>query len=138
MKWMGCDPTRNPGCLDIVSSQARNLSFQRAQGVDASIQYLRNTANLGKFTITAGGTYVDKLEIRETPSDPLVDVLSEGLLGEFVQTKANASFGWNRGPWGGTLFVNYIGSFTPDDPTIVDGKAVPVRMTVTVNFTRSK
>jgi protein TonB len=24
------------------------------------------------------------------------------------------------------------------DPTIVDGKAVPVRMTVTVNFTRSK
>ena len=25
-----------------------------------------------------------------------------------------------------------------DDPTIVDGKAVPVKMTVTVNFTRSK
>lgn len=117
---VGCDIVRNPGCLDIVSSQARNLSFQRARGVDATARYRWTTDSAGEFVFRVGGSYIDMLDIQELPGEPIVDVLDEGLLGEFVKLKGNASLGWRRGPWGSTLFVNYIGPFTPDDPTIVD------------------
>lgn len=117
---VGCDLSRNPGCLDIVSAQARNLSFQRARGVDSTLQYRLPTENLGEFSFRLGATYLDKLEIQEAEGEPVVNVLSEGQLGEFVRFKGNVSAGWTRGPWSGLVFVNHIGSFTPDDPTIVD------------------
>jgi iron complex outermembrane receptor protein len=116
---VGCDPSRNVGCLDIVSSIARNLSFQRARGVDATFQYLLNTGAVGNFTFKLGGTYLDTLEIQELPGDPVINVLSFGELGEFVRFKGNAQAGWSLGPWTSTLFVNYIGPFTPDDPTLI-------------------
>ncbi len=114
---VGCDPTRNPGCLDIVSSQARNLSFQEAQGIDATIQYVLPTDSVGRFTFKVAGTYLDNVEAQELPGDPIVNILTQGELGELVRFKGNASLGWNRGPWGGTIFVNHLGSFTPFDPT---------------------
>ncbi len=116
---VGCDPVRNPGCLDVVSSQARNLTFQEARGLDATIQYRLATASLGTFSFRVGGSYLDTLEIQEFAGGPIVNVLKDGELGEFVRFKGNASLGWSRGAWGSTLFVNHIGPFTPDDATIV-------------------
>ncbi len=116
----GCNQLLNPGCLDVVSAQARNLSFQKAKGIDTSMHYRMNTENLGRFSFSIGGTYMDTLDIQESSVQPVVDVLEDGELGEFVRVKGNASMGWNRGPLTGTLFVNYIGPFTPDDPTVVD------------------
>ncbi len=110
----------NPGGLDVVSSQARNLSFQRVAGMDVNTRYQFELGDLGQFTATLSGTYIDKLEIQENPGEDVVQVLSKGTLGEFVRVKANASLGWARGDYGATLFANYIGPFTPDDISFVD------------------
>lgn len=115
----GCDPSRNSGCLSLVSSQARNLSFQRAQGLDAEIRYALNAGSIGNFTFKVGGSYLDKLEIQELPGDSIINVLSEGELGEFVRFKGNASTSWRLGKVGGSVYVNHIGSFTPEDTTTV-------------------
>lgn len=116
---IGCDPVRNPGCLDIVVSAARNLAFQRARGVDFKAEYLFSTASMGDFTFRLNSSYVDKLEIQQAAGEPVIDVLREGTLGEFVRFKGNASVGWRRGPLGGTLYVNHVGKFTPEDSTTV-------------------
>jgi iron complex outermembrane receptor protein len=116
---VGCDPSRNPGCLEIVSSQARNLSFQRARGVDTEIRYAFDAGEAGAFTFKLGSSYLDRLEIQELPGDAVIDVLTAGELGEFVRFKGNAAAAWRLGPWSSTVFVNHIGSFTPEDPTTV-------------------
>lgn len=116
----GCVPQLNAGCLDTVSAQARNLAFQRARGVDTTVQYSINAGSLGAFIFKASASYLDRLEIQQKPGDPVFDVLRQGRVGEFVRFKGNANVSWARGKWGGSLFVNHIGSFTPDQTAIVN------------------
>lgn len=117
---VGCRLDINPGCLDVVSAQARNLSFQRATGVDTSFAYRVPTASIGTFQFKVSTSYLDKLEIREAEGQPTVNVLRDGELGEFVRFKGNAGFNWAYQAFGGSLFLNYIGPFTPSDTSFID------------------
>jgi iron complex outermembrane recepter protein len=128
-----CLASTNPGCLDVVISQAQNLSFQRARGVDGAVQYLVNTASAGELTFRLAASYVDRWEMQQAALEPVVDVLKEGILGEFVRFKGNATAGWRSGPWQTTLFINHIGPFTPENTTSVD----EVGSYTTVNLTGS-
>lgn len=112
--------TLNPGGLDVVSSQARNLSFQRVQGADFAARYDFSLGDAGDFSATLGGTYIDRFEIQELPGDAIVPVLSQGTLGEYTRFKANANIRWEKGDYSATLFGNFIGAFTPDDKSLVD------------------
>jgi iron complex outermembrane receptor protein len=114
-----CAQLNNPGCLDTVISQAANLSFKRARGVDTTVRYRISTGQLGRFEFQLGSSYVAKLEIQQAALEPVIDVLRNGTLDEFVRFRGNASLGWSRGPLAGTLFLNYIGPFTPEDTTSV-------------------
>jgi len=108
----------NPGGLDIVSAQARNLSLQRTRGVDFTTDYRLPVGNLGSFQFTLNGTYIDEMAIRERVGAPLIDVLKDGQLAEEVRFKGNAKVGWTRGPLGATVFLNYTGPFTTFFPDI--------------------
>ncbi|MFK8017037.1 MAG: TonB-dependent receptor [Gammaproteobacteria bacterium] len=112
--------TLNPGGLDVVSSQARNLSFQRVQGVDLSARYDFTLDSVGDFSATFGGTYIDRFEIQELPGEDIVPVLSQGTLGEYVRFKANANLRWEKGDYSATVFGNFVGAFTPDDTSSID------------------
>lgn len=117
---VGCRVDLNPGCLDLVSAQARNLSFQRASGVDTTFAYRLATAGIGTFQFKVSTSYTDKLEKREVEGEPTVNVLRDGELGEFVRFRGNAGFNWTYQSFGGSVFVNYIGPFTPADTSFID------------------
>ena len=106
----------NPGGLDIVSAQARNLSVQRTRGIDFSGEYRFEIGAAGALKFGLSATYLDDLSIRESEGDPLVDVLQDGTLAEDVRFKGNFNVNWTRGPASATAFVNYIGPFATFDP----------------------
>lgn len=111
---LGATP-QNPGGLDRVALAARNLSFQRTSGLDFRGHYARDTA-LGEWSAQLGLTYLNDLESREEPGQPVVNGLAAGTFGEFVRFRGAAGIGWQRGSWGATALLNHIGSFTPVTP----------------------
>jgi iron complex outermembrane recepter protein len=119
---VGCDVGFNPGCIDVVSAQSRNLSFQRARGVDTQVEYRLRTAASGTFRFKVGNSYLDRLEIREFASEPTVDVLSQGDVDEMPRFRGTAGVNWESPSqlWTAAVFVNHIGAFTPSDTTTVD------------------
>lgn len=106
----------NPGGLDVVSAQARNLSLQRTRGIDVSGEYRVDVGTAGTLKFGLSATYLDEIAIRESEGDELVNVLVDGVLAEEVRFKGNASVNWVRGPASATAFLNYIGPFAPFDP----------------------
>ena len=108
----------NPGGLDLVSAQARNLSLQRTRGIDFSGDYRMGIGNAGNLQFTLHGTYIDEMAIRQSDADPLIDVLKDGSLAEEVRFKGNLKAAWNRGPLGAAAFLNYVGPFTTFFPDV--------------------
>jgi iron complex outermembrane receptor protein len=110
---------QNPGGLDLVSSQARNLSFQKMTGLDAESRYTVSSG-FGDWSFEVGATYLDRLIIQEAEGEPEINVLADGIVGEFVRFKGHASIGWRRNAFAATVFVNYIGGFTPINTASID------------------
>jgi len=106
----------NPGGLDVVSAQARNLSLQRTRGIDFGGEYRLPAGAMGSLLFGLGGTYIDRLQIRQFPGDALLDVLKDGTLAEEPRLRGNAKVSWTRGPVSATGFLSYIGPFTSADP----------------------
>jgi iron complex outermembrane receptor protein len=111
---------QNPGGILEIAQTARNLSFQRMSGVDVRGDFRIPTDTLGNFTARVAGTYLNDLKIQEQPGEPIVNALSEALLGEFVRFRGTAEVGWSRGILGANVLVSHIGGFTPLDPSSVD------------------
>ena len=104
---------QNPGGITRIALAARNLSFQRLSGVDVRGDFRIPGERFGNFTARVGATYLNDLKIRELPGDEVINVLAEGILGEFVRFRGTAELGWSRGILGANVLVSHVGSFTP-------------------------
>jgi iron complex outermembrane receptor protein len=111
---------QNPGGILEIGQTARNLSFQRMSGVDVRGDFRIPTDTLGNFTARVAATYLNDLKIQEQPGEPIVNVLANAELGEFVRFRGTAELGWSRGILGANVLVSHIGGFTPLDPSSVD------------------
>lgn len=109
----------NPGGLENIALAARNLSFQRTTGFDLGGEYLFESP-VGDWNGKLGFTYLQNLEAREEPGQPVINGLAQGTFGEFVRFRGFGSVGWSRGPWAATALINHIGPFTPLTPDFVD------------------
>ncbi|MBI2513966.1 MAG: TonB-dependent receptor [Opitutae bacterium] len=85
-----------------------NLSGRDIQGYEFGFEWRSPKSSLGQFTLEADSTHYI---LRRSQAEPGAAELDE--LGRNGRTKwrANASFGWRRGPWSARWFTSYFGSF---------------------------
>jgi iron complex outermembrane receptor protein len=116
------DSNDNPGGLDLISAVARNLAFQKTEGIDFNIDYRYNLEKYGDLKVRLNGTYTTKLEIQQNPTSPVVDELndSEGRSTEGVEWRANLNVGWSKNDLSLNVYANYIGEITPGETSVID------------------
>ena len=116
------DSNDNPGGLDLISAVARNLAFQKTEGIDFNIDYRYDLEKYGDLKVRLNGTYTTKLEIQQNPTSPVVDELndSEGRSTEGVEWRANLNVGWSKNDLSLNMYANYIGEITPGETSVID------------------
>jgi iron complex outermembrane receptor protein len=115
------DTNDNPGGLDIISAVARNLAFQKTEGVDFNIDYSYQMQQYGDFTLRLNGTYTSKVDIQQNSESLVVDELKgfEGRSTEGVEWRANLNLGWSLNDISVNLYANYIGEIIPAETSVI-------------------
>lgn len=127
------DNNDNPGGLSLISAVARNLAFQKTEGVDFNVEYRQDMDEYGALNIRLNGTYTSTLEIQQNETSPIVDELNdfEGRSTEGVEWRGNLNIGWTLDDLTLNAFVNYIGDITPVETSVIQ----TLGSWTTVNFT---
>lgn len=124
-----------------------NLEDRVTEGVDFSVLYDLDTANLGAFSFGINATQLTKAfqsatgpsEIINAQNNPAVQVEAAGDLIEQDQRpewKGNAFVRWSGQSFGASAFVNYVGKFV--DTSVrndITAAPLPVDSWTTVNVT---
>ena len=111
----------NPTGLTLFAV-ATNMSYQKMEGVDLSLNYRLPTADIGDFSFRFGASYIDTFETQVNESAPVVDELSDvtGRTNAAPELKGNASVTWTLGDFGTTLYVDYVGDYVPANQAVQD------------------
>lgn len=96
----------------------RNIAYKKVSGLDFSVNNAWPETAIGRFSTGVSAAYLLKVEMRESAFRAPVDVLRDGQLGEATRLKGGVDLGWNRGQWASSIFVDYIGGFTPLNTTV--------------------
>jgi iron complex outermembrane recepter protein len=134
------DPAGGPGLPDqIIRDEAGNYlraepRFTNAQelktsGLDISVQYRWDTANLGLFTAGAAASWTREYEITDIAGNTF-DGAGKRNIGTTIgrslpQWKANFSLGWMRDRHSAFALVRYIDSYKDDQPVQLDSSGNP-------------
>jgi iron complex outermembrane receptor protein len=94
----------NSGTTIILDNRLRNIALLKTNGVDLIGRYsFDNPA--GKFEFDFNGTYLFKYAQSNTPTDPLVNIVSTQT--NPINLKARGSAAWNRLGVGAAGFINF-------------------------------
>lgn len=114
----------SPTCVDALARVIRdangdissvhfapiNIAREQTSGIDVSATYRLPTDNAGNFNFSASYTWIDKHTRVLYPGDPTENMLDVSFSDTTQpRTKANFGVGWDRGPWGASLFGTYLG-----------------------------
>lgn len=100
------------GSGDIVSVHFGpiNIASERTSGIDLTVHYRLQTANAGDFRFSGHYNWTHRHTRQLFPGDPTEDMLDVSFSDTTLpRTKGNVGVDWNRGPWGASLFGNYVG-----------------------------
>ena len=116
------DTNDNPGGLALISAVARNLAFQKTEGVDFNIDYRHDLEEYGNLNVRLNGTYTSKLDIQQNATSPVVDELGDtaGRSTEGVEWRANLNVGWSMDDLSLNAYINYIGDIVPEETSTID------------------
>ena len=89
----------------IVDMRRRNLSVVETSGFDIAAQYLTRVAG-GELQAGVVATYIKELVQQVTPASAPFETVDT--YGNPVELRMRASLGYSRGPWAGSVFVNYL------------------------------
>ncbi len=96
------------GKLIQVNTQAINMSSQETSGIDFSIGYRYETANLGDLTARLEGTYLLKWKEQLTPDSESLDLIDGE--GSAPKIRGNLNLGWNYDDFATNLLFKYTDS----------------------------
>lgn len=93
-------PGQTVGTIQYVQTSWTNAATRKYKGYDFGAQYTFNTTNIGRFRFAASATYLEEMSFGSSNS-------AGSRL--FPRLRSNFSTAWQRGDWGASVFVNYIG-----------------------------
>src|SRR3546814_804569 len=109
-------PGLAPGdCDAIVDGQGRNLSSVRQSGIDFDIGYAPGLAG-GTIDVGLAGSHIFRIDRRLTPGTPAIDVV--GTFANPSKWRLRGRAGWSKNDFAATAFVNYIGGYLNQIPTV--------------------
>lgn len=117
------------GPITLFDASAINARHVTAEGFDLAVGYRMATEQHGTFSVDVLGTIIDKftrqVSLQGVEQDIVGKVSSQGPL----ELRANATLGWERGPWSLGWTALYYSSYDQfDDPFYVaaqGGTTVP-------------
>ena len=98
-----------PGPIVLVAVPYENLQRVETSGVDVDARWRWNAGNAGLLSLGFNGSYIISFKQPDAPEEPLEELAGTYDLPRF---RAQGSLGWDRGPWSGTVVVNYIHGFS--------------------------
>ena len=110
----------------IVDLRRRNLSAVETSGFDIAAQYLARLAG-GELQAGIVATYMKELVQQVTPASVPFETVDT--YGNPVELRVRGSLGYSRGPWAGSVFVNYVRGYLDNRLASV----VPIRSHTTVD-----
>ena len=90
------------GVISYINDVYRNIDSQTYRGFDVELRYRLNTASLGRFVFTAGGTYLQKLRYNDEDWEGTYNY--PFWRGTFITT-------WDLGDWSASIIADYISEF---------------------------
>ena len=113
----------------ILDGRWRNLASLKTQGVDAALDYFRDTA-WGKVGSSLNGTYTIDQKQQITSTAPVVDLVNT--VGNPPSLRLVGNLSWSLRGWTVQSTVNYTGAYR--DPGSVPVRTVDCWTTVDVNI----
>jgi Outer membrane receptor for ferrienterochelin and colicins len=92
----------NFGVINYINDVYRNIDSQTYRGIDIELRYRLNTSSLGRFTFSAGGTYLQKLRYNDEDFEGTYNY--PFWRGTFITT-------WEKGDWSASIIADYISEF---------------------------
>ncbi len=93
----------------VIDGREANLATTTQDGIDFQGSYFFDTP-IGHWGWSTAITKVLKDELTPVPGAAVQDVLST--ITYPVSLRSRSSFGWSRGGYNATLFLNYVGAYT--------------------------
>jgi outer membrane receptor protein involved in Fe transport len=102
--FLGVGTCQTSSATAIIDNRLRNIALLRTDGIDLISRYtFENRA--GKFDLGLNGTYLFAYSQANTPSTPLVNIVSTQ--SNPINIKARGSASWTRRGFGVSTFVNF-------------------------------
>lgn len=114
----------SPTCADAIARVIRdedgfitsvhfapiNIANEETSGVDVTANYRLTTASAGDFAFRANYNWTHRHTRQQYPGDPEDDMLDVSFADTTLpRTKGNLGVSWDKGPFGASLFGNYLG-----------------------------
>jgi iron complex outermembrane receptor protein len=112
----------------ILDNRFRNLASLTTRGVDATLDYFRDTA-WGKVRSSLNGTYTIDQKQQITPAAPVFDLVDT--VGNPLSLRLVENLSWSLRGWTAQTTVNYTGAYR--DPGSIPARRVDSWTTVDVN-----
>lgn len=103
-------PTEPTDRITGVRSGPVNTSYQRVEGVDASIRYRLPTDRFGNFSMSLEWSHVLSNERQVFATDPIDEDYRDDPLNFDFRSRIRGSVGWSRGDWAANVFMLRYGS----------------------------
>jgi iron complex outermembrane receptor protein len=100
----GAAPCLSPSIGAIIDNRLRNIALLKTEGVDVVAKYSFDS-HAGKFDLGLNGTYLFRYSQANTPTSPLLDIVSTQ--NHPINFRARGSAGWARRGFGVSTFVNF-------------------------------
>lgn len=109
------------GPVTQIDARVVNINYVSMEGFDISLGYRYASRNRGVFSIDLLATVIDEFTQAITPISPQQDVAGDvNGSGGPLKLRANATLGWERGPWSFNWTALYYGPYDQwNDPLII-------------------
>ncbi len=98
------------GQIDFIATDWFNSNKALNEGIDISLRYPFKTQRFGNFRFGVEATYLSKYHQDRLSSLGAITKLDIDHTEGVPIWRGNGTIAWNKGPWGASIFINYIGS----------------------------
>lgn len=108
------------GPVTLLDYSVLNAGEVVTKGFDFGVGYVMPTERYGTFSFDLQGTQIDEFTQQVSLTDPAEDLADKIALGGPLSFRANASVGWQRGPWSASWTALHYGAYDQyDDPSYI-------------------
>jgi outer membrane receptor protein involved in Fe transport len=123
--------------VDYVRDDYFNIANRHVAGFDVSLHWRSRDSGIGRFTLKAEGSFLQRFDDQDLPGDEPVDRVGEY---DKPTNRLNGSVEWQNGRWSADVFVAHLPEVDAEDSSgdiVVDGQPLEWRIGSWTTFNAS-